>query len=156
MLHKDEYLLEQMHANIVVHSLSHVQLFVMPWTAAGQGFLSFTSSCILLKFISLNWWCYLTISSSSTLLFECFLSFPVSGSFLMSQLFGSSGQSIRASASTLALSVNIQSWFPLGFTGLISLLSKELSRVFSSIIIQHHQLLSCLLYSPVLTSVHDY
>ena len=52
MLYKDEYLLEQMHANVVVHSLSHVQLFAMPWTAAGQGFLSFTSSWSLLKFMS--------------------------------------------------------------------------------------------------------
>ena len=62
-----------------------------------------------------------------------------SGSFSMSRLFISGGQSIGASASALALPMNIQGWFPLGLSGLISLLSKGLSRVFSSTTIQKHQ-----------------
>ena len=66
-------------------------------------------------------------------------SFPESGYFPMSQFFTSSGQSIGASTSASVLPMNIQDWFPLGFTGLISLLSKELSRIFSNTIIQKHQ-----------------
>ena len=67
-------------------------------------------------------------------------SFPVSESFPMSWLFISGGQSIGASASTSVLPMNIQSWFPLGLTGLIALLSKELSRLFFSTTVQKHQL----------------
>ena len=67
---------------------------------------------------------------------------PASGSFLMSQLFTSGGPSIGASASASVLPVNIQGWFPLGLTGLISLLSKGLSRVFSSTTVQKHQFFS--------------
>ena len=79
---------------------------------------------------TLSQWCYLTISSSATTLSFCLQSFPASGSFPMSLLFPSGGQNIGASASVLPM--NIQDWFPLGLTGLISLLSKRLSRVFSS------------------------
>ena len=71
-------------------------------------------------------WCHPVISSSVTLFFHL-QSFPASGSNLMSQLFTSGGQSIEASASASVLPMNIQSWFPLGLTGLISLLSKGLS-----------------------------
>ena len=82
---------------------------------------------------------------------------PASGSSSISWLFISSGRSIRASASVSALSMNIQGWFPLGLTGLISLLSKGLSTVFSSTTMWKHQssMLS-LLYDPTLTFVHDY
>ena len=66
-------------------------------------------------------------------------SFPASGSFQMSQFFPSGGQSIGASASTSVLSMNIQNWFPLGLTGLISLQFKGLSRVFSNTTVQKHQ-----------------
>ena len=83
-----------------------------------------------------SWWCHPTISSSAALSFGL-QSFPASGSFPMSQLFALSGQSMRASASVLP--VNIQGWFPLGLTGLISLVFKGLSRVFSSITIPKHQ-----------------
>ena len=76
----------------------------------------------------LSRWCHPTISSS-VVPFSCLQSFPASGSFPVSQFFASSGQSIRVSSSILP--VNIQDLFPLGFTGLISLLSKKLSRVFS-------------------------
>ena len=69
---------------------------------------------------------------------SCLQSFPASGSFPMSQLFSSGGQSTGASASASVLPVNIQDWFPLGLTGLISLKSKGLSRVFSNTTIQTH------------------
>ena len=85
----------------------------------------------------LSWWCYLTISSSAIPFSFCLQSFPASGSFPMSQFFSSCGQPIVASAS--ALPMHIQGWFLLGLTGLISLQSKGLSRVFSSIIIWKHQ-----------------
>ena len=87
-----------------------------------------------------NWWCYPTISSSVTL--SCLQSFPAAGSFPMSSLFASNGQSIGASASVLLKS--IQSWLPLALTGLMSFLSKRLSRVFSSTTIWKHQFLSTL------------
>ena len=74
---------------------------------------------------SLSWWCYLTISSSAALFF-CFQSFPASGSFPISRLFASGGQSIGVSALASVLPVNIQGWFPLELTGLISLQSKGL------------------------------
>ena len=70
---------------------------------------------------------------------SCLQSFPASGSFPVSQFFASGGQSIGASASAPVLPMNIQGWFPLGLTGLISLLSKGLSRVFSSTTVQRHQ-----------------
>ena len=87
----------------------------------------------------LSQWCYPSISSSVTLFSSCSQSFPASGSFLMSWLFASAGQSIGASASASVLPVTIQDWFPWGLTGLISLQSKGLSRVFSNITVQKHQ-----------------
>ena len=80
----------------------------------------------------LSWWCHPTISSSVIPFSSHLQSFPASGSFSMSQFFTSGGQRIGPSASTSVLPVNIQDWFPLGLTCLISLLSKELSRIFSS------------------------
>ena len=80
----------------------------------------------------LSQWCHPTISSSVVPFSSCPQSFPGSGLFLMSQLFTSGAQSIGASASASILSMNIQDWFPLGWTGLISLLSKRLSIVFTS------------------------
>ena len=84
-----------------------------------------------------SWWCNPTISSS--FISSCLQSFPASGSLPMSSFSSSGGQSTGASASASVLPVNIQGWFPLGLTGLISLKSKELSRVFSSPIIQKNQ-----------------
>ena len=71
--------------------------------------------------------------------FSCLQSFPPPGSFLMSRLFASGGQSIGALASASVLPMNIQDWFPLDLTGLISLQSKGLSRVFSNTTVQKHQ-----------------
>ena len=83
-------------------------------------------------------WCHSTISSSVNP-FSCLQSLPASGSFQMSQFFTSGGQSIAASASASVLPMNIQEWFPSGWTGLNSLLSKGLSKVFSNTIVQKHQ-----------------
>ena len=80
----------------------------------------------------LSWWCHPTISSSVFPFSSCPQSFPASGSFPMSQLFTSGGQSIGVSASASVLPMNIQDWSPLGWTGWISLQSKGLSRVFSN------------------------
>ena len=90
----------------------------------------------------LSQWCYLTISSSATLISFCLQSFPASWSFPMSQFFSSEGQSIEISTSSSVLPLKIQGWFPLGLTGLISLQSRGLSRVFSSTTIQKHQFFS--------------
>ena len=84
-------------------------------------------------------WCHSTISSSVIPFSSCPQSFPASGSFPMSQLFTSGGQSIGVSASTSVLPMNTQDWFPLGWTGWISLQSKGLSRVFSNTTVQNHQ-----------------
>ena len=87
----------------------------------------------------LYWWCHPTISSSIDPFFYCLQSFPASGSFQMSQFFASGGQSTEVSASASVLPMNIQDWFPLGWTGWISLQSKGLSRVFSNTTVQKHQ-----------------
>ena len=87
----------------------------------------------------LSWWCHPTISSSVIPVSSCLQSFPASGSVQMSQLFASGGQSIGVSASASVLPVNIQAWFPLGWSGWISLQSKGLSRVFSNTTVQKHQ-----------------
>ena len=83
-------------------------------------------------------WCHPIISSSVVPFCSCFQTFPASGSFLMSQFFTSGGQIIGVSASASVPPMNIQDWFPLGFTGWISLQSKGLSRVFSNTTVQKH------------------
>ena len=88
----------------------------------------------------LSRWCHPTISSSVVLFSSCPQSFPGAGSFPRCWLFRSGGQGIGASASASVLPMNIQGCFPLGMFGLISLLSKGLSRVFSSITVQKHQI----------------
>jgi len=87
----------------------------------------------------LSQWCHPTISSSVIPFSSCPQSFPVSGSFQMSQLFTSGGQNIGVSTSTSVLPMNTQDWSPLRWTGWISLQSKGLSRVFSSTTVQKHQ-----------------
>ena len=84
-------------------------------------------------------WCHPTISSSVIPFSSHLQSFPASGSFPMGQFFASGGQSIGASASASVLPMNIQDWFPLGLTGLISLQPKGFSRVFSNTTVQKHQ-----------------
>ena len=111
---------------------SRVQLFMTPWTSARQASLFLTISRSLPKFISFHWWCRPAISSSDALFSFCSQSFPASGTFPMSHLFTSDDQNTGASASASVLPVNIQGWSSSWLTGLISLLSKGLSRVFST------------------------
>ena len=87
----------------------------------------------------LNWWCHPTISSSVVPFSSHLQSFPASGSFPMSQFFAPGDQGIGVSTSASVLPMNVQDWFPLALTGLISLLSKGLSRVFSNTTVQKHQ-----------------
>ena len=101
---------------------------------------------------SLSQWWHPTFSSSVTI-FSWFQSFPASGSFPMSWLFASGSQSIGISASVSVLPMNIQGWFPLGSTGLTSLLTKGLSRVFSSTTIQKQQFFSA---QPFFTVQHSH
>ena len=103
----------------------------------------------------LSWWCHPTTSSSVIPFSSCPQSFPASGSFQMSQLFPSGGQSIGISASASLLPMNTQDWSPLGWTGWISLQSKGLSSVFSNTTVQKHQFFSTQL-SLQFTSMCDY
>ena len=107
-------------------------LFVTPWTTAHQASLSINNSRNILKLVSIE-----SVMSPNHRIFCRLLLWPnhslsASGSFQMSQFFASSGQSIGVSASVSVLPMNIQKWFPLGWTGFISLLSKGLYRVFSN------------------------
>ena len=120
-----------------VQSPSRVWLSVTPWTAAHQASLFFTITWSLLKLKSIESVMPSNISFSVSPFSSCPQSFPASESFSMSQLFASGGRSIGASASVFL--VNIQGWLPLGWTGLISLQSKGLSRVFSSTTVLKHQ-----------------
>ena len=136
-----------------VQLLTHVRLSATPWTAARQASLSITSSRSLLKLMSIE----SVLPSNHLVLPSCPRSFPASGSFQMSQLFASGGQSIGVSASTSVLPVNTQDWSSLGWTSWISLQSKGLSSVFSNTTVQKHQFsVLSFLYSPTLTSIHDY
>ena len=129
--------------HVAVQSPSHVWLFMTPWTAVHQASLSLTISQMP-KFMSfalvmppshLILWCSLLLLPQS---FLAFRSFP------MSWLFASDDQNTGASASASVLPMRIQDWFPLRSTGLISLQSKGLSRVFSSSTVQKHQFFSIL------------
>ena len=105
----------------------------------------------------LSRWCHLTISFSVIPFSSCLQSFPASGSFPISQFFAWGGQSIGVSVSASVLSVNIQDWFPSGWTGWISWQSKGFSRVFSNTTVQSvNSLAVSFLYSPALTSMLDY
>ena len=127
------------------HELQHARL-PCPWPTPGVH----SNPC------PLSQWCHPIISSSVIPFSSCPQSFPESGSFQMSQLFASGGQSIEVPASTSVLPVHTQDWY-LGWTGWISLQSKGLSRVFSNTTVQKHQFFSAqLLYSPTLTSIHDH
>ena len=139
-----------------VQSLSRVQLFETPWTAAHQASLSITNSQSLLKLM-----CIESVMPSNHLILCCPLllhlqSFPASGSFQMSQFFASGGQSTEVSASASVLPKNVQDWFPLGLTGLISLQSKGLSRVCSSTTAQKHQFFSTQLYLWSNSHIHSW
>ena len=141
---------------VVVQSLSCVWLFATPWTAACQASLSFIISLTLLKLMSTE----AVMPSNHFILCCLFLLLP--SIFPSIRILSkesapktSSGQRIGTSASVLWM--NVQGWFPLGLTHLISLLSRGLSRVFSSITIWKLQFFALsLIYGPALTSIYDY
>ena len=113
------------------HGLQHIRL---PCPSLSPG--------VCLNSCPLRWWCHPTISTSVATFSSCLQSFTASGSFPVSWLFTSSGQSIGATASVLVLLMSIQGWFPYGLTGLISLQSKGLSSL-----LRHHSLKASILWS---------
>ena len=126
------------------HGLQHVRL---PRPSLSPGVCS--------NSFPLSWWYYPTISSSASPFSFCLQCFPASDSFSVSQLFASGGQSIGASGSASILPMNNWGWFLLGLTGLSSLQSKGLSRVFFSTTVQNINCLALsLLYGPTLTPIH--
>ena len=131
-------------------------VFATPWTAAHQASLSITNSWSLLKLTSIE----LIMPSNHLILCRPLLSrlqsSPASGSFQISHLFASGGQSIGVSASASVFPMNIQDWFPLGLTGLISLKSKGLSRVFSNTTVQNHQFFGAQLSSWSNSHIHTW
>ena len=129
---------------VVVQLPSHVQLFATPWTAAHQAFLSLTISWSLPKFMFIASVMSSSHFSSDTLFSFCPQSFSASGTFPLSQLFASDDQNTGASASSSVLPMSIQGWCPLKLTGLISLLSKEISEVFLSTTVLSRQFFGAL------------
>ena len=117
-----------MSSSLWPHGLEHARLPCPSPTPE-----AYSNSCTLSR------WCYPTISSSVVPFSVCLQISPASGAFPMSQFFASSSRSIGVSASAAVLPMNIQDWFPLGWTGWISLQSKGLPRVFSNTTVQKHQ-----------------
>ena len=117
-----------------------------PWPSPTSGV--YPNPCPLSR------WCHPTISSSVVPFSSCPQSFPASGSFQMSQLFSSGGQSIGVSGSTSVLPMNTQDWSPLGWTGWISLQPKGLSRVFCNTTVQKHQFFCTQLSSQSNSHIH--
>ena len=140
-----------------VQSLSRVQLFVTPWTAARQDSLFITNSQSLLRLMSIE-----SVMPSNHLILCHPLLLPTSifpniRVFSNESVLASGGQNIGVSVSASVLSMNIQGWSPSEWTGWISLQSKGLSRVFSNTTVQKHPFFGAqLFYSPTLTSLHDY
>ena len=131
-----------LHECSSVQSLSHVWLFVTPWTAASQDSLSITNSQSLLKLMSIE-----SVTPSNHLILCCPLLllpsiFPSIRIFPNESALHIGGQNIGVSASASVLPMKIQVWFPLGLTGLISLQSKGFSRVFFSTTVWKHQVFS--------------
>ena len=142
---------------VVVQSLSRVWFYMAPWSAAHQSSLSFTISWCLLNSGSWSRWCHPTISSSVIPFYSRLQPFPGSGSFLMSQLFKSGGQSTGASAPASVFPMNVQNWFCSGLTGWISLQSKGLSWVFPNTTVESiSSSVLNLLFGPTCISIHDY
>ena len=140
-----QFSLSVMSNSLLPHGLQHARLPCPSPTSR-----AYSNSC------PLSWWCHPTISSSVVPFSSCLQSFPASGSFQMSQLFASGGQSIRVSTSKSILPMNIQDWYPLGWTGWISLQSKGLSKVFSNTTVQKHQFFGAQLSSQSNSHIHTW
>ena len=139
-----------------VQSLSCVQLFATPWSAACQASLSITNSKSSLKLMSISWWCHPAISSSAVPFSSCTQYLPASESFPMSQLFAWGGQSIGVSALPSFLPNNTQGWSPLEGTSWNSLHSKGLSRVFYNTTVLKHQFFGTQLSSQSNSHIHTW
>ena len=144
----------------VVQLLSRVQLFVTHSPHHGLQHTRLPCPSLSPRACSnscpFSWWYCPTILSSVIPFSPYLLSFPASGSFALSWLFASGGQSFGASALASVLPMNTKGWFPLGLTGLISLLSKGLSRVFSNTSSKASILQCSAFFIVQLTSIHDY
>ena len=135
---------------------SRVRIFVTPWPQHARPLCPSPTPGVYPNSCPSSQWCHPAISSSVVLFSFCPQYFLASGSSQMSQFFTSSGQSIRVSASATVLLMNIQDWFPLELTGLISLQSKELSRVFSNTTGQKHQFFGTLPSSWSSSHIHTW
>ena len=150
-----KYLLQFKGQFSSVQSLSRVWLFATPWTSA-HGLPVHHRLPESTHLCPSSWWCHPAISSSVLPFSSCPQALPASGSFPMSQLFTSGGQSIGVSASASVLPMNTQDWSPLGWTGWISLRSKGLSAVFSNITVQKHQFFVTQLFSQSNSHIHTW
>ena len=124
-----------------VQSLSCVWLFATPWTTAWRPPCPSPTPGVYSNSCPLSQWYHLSVLSSVIPFSSCLQSFPASGSFPMGQLFASGGQSIGVSPSASVLPMNIQNWFPLGLTDLMSLPSRD-SQELSNTTVQKHQFFS--------------
>ena len=131
--------------SLQLHRLQHARL---PCPSPSPGACS--NSCLS------SWWCHPTISSSVIPFSYCLQSFPVSESFPRGPFFSSGGQRTGVSASASIIPMNIQDWFPLGLTGLISLESRGLLRVFSDTTVQKHQFFGAQLSSQSNSHIHTW
>ena len=120
-----------------VWSLSHVQLFATPWTKLARLLRPSPTPGACSNSSPLSQWCHSTISSSVVPFSSCLQSFPASGSFLMTRLFASGGQSIGVSASASVLPMNILDWFPLGLTGLNSTVQGTVKSLLNTTVQKH-------------------
>ena len=152
--HKNQVILKSFSQSL--QSLSRVWLFATPWIAASQASLSSPTPGVHWDSCPSSQWCHPAISSSVVPFSSCPQSFPASESFPMNQLLESGGQSIGVSVSISVLPMNTQDWFPLGWTGWISLQSKGLSKVFSNTTVQKHQFFGAQLSSQSNSHIHTW
>ena len=144
---------------MICHCCSVTKLCPTLWTQGLQHarlLCPLLSSGVCSNSRQFSWWCYLTISFSAIPFSFCLQSFPASGSFPMSQLFASGGQSIGASASASALSMNVRGWFPLGLDWLVWSPCSPRDSQKSSPVPQFRSINSSMLsliYGPTLTSL---
>jgi len=139
-----------------VQLLSCVWLFETPWAADARPPCPSLTPGVYPNSCSLSRWCHLTISSSVVPFSSCLQSFPASGSFQMSQFFTSGGQSIGVSALASVLPMNIQDWFPLGWTGWISLQSKGLLKAMSLWVFKRNTSSRANLPAEYVTPLHNF
>ena len=137
-------MMQNLNQDTTLH-FNSVQLFSLVWLLWPHGLQHARFPCPSLNpgacsnSCSLSWWCHPTISSSVIPFSSCLQSSAALGTFPLSHFFAAGGQIIWASASASVLPVNIQDWFPLGWTGLISLQSKGISGIFFKTTVQKHQ-----------------